>query len=129
MRDSTGRATKTYDELSRMKTFTVPSAKRLTYTWDPLGQRASMIALTGGRVTCTYDAAQRISRVANPEVQRTTYACDTASRRSVKLLPSGARTTTVWDYENQPTLYNKLPTGARVTMSYNAGNRRIRMET
>ncbi len=42
--------------------------------------------------------------------------------------PGGGRKTTTWDYENQPVLY-ELSDGSRVTMTYNADNRRISKET
>ena len=41
--------------------------------------------------------------------------------------PGGGLTTYTWDYENHPTLV-QLHTGARVTMAYNAINRRVRKE-
>jgi YD repeat-containing protein len=38
--------------------------------------------------------------------------------------PSGVRTKTTWIYDNQPTLF-RMPDGSRVTMTYNANNRRV----
>jgi len=42
--------------------------------------------------------------------------------------PVGERTTRGWDYENQ-TILAELPNGSRVTMVYNADNRRVRKES
>jgi hypothetical protein len=42
--------------------------------------------------------------------------------------PGGSLTTYTWDYENQPTLV-ELSTGSRVTMAFNANNRRVSKET
>jgi hypothetical protein len=50
-----------------------------------------------------------------------------AGPRSVEA-PAGGRTTDTWGYENQTTLV-QLPGGARVTMAYNADNRRVWKDT
>jgi YD repeat-containing protein len=34
---------------------------------------------------------------------------------------------TMWNFENQPTLF-RIPDGSRVTMTYNANNRRVDRE-
>src|SRR5260370_20807957 len=69
----------------------LPSNQRLTYSFDAVGQRKSLIAPTGGRFTYTFDAAQRITRVQNPETDRTSFSYDAASRRTVKKLANGTR--------------------------------------
>ena len=50
-----------------------------------------------------------------------------AGNQQLELSPAGDRTTTIWNYENQPTLFRK-PNGTRVTMVYNANNRRVSKE-
>jgi len=40
---------------------------------------------------------------------------------------AGAITMSTWNYENQPTLY-RLPSGGRMTMSYNGDNRRVEVD-
>lgn len=43
-------------------------------------------------------------------------------------MATGDRTTATLDYENKPVLYQQ-PAGNRVTMQFNADNRRVRKES
>jgi YD repeat-containing protein len=52
---------------------------------------------------------------------------DSTGNQQIEQPAVGNRTTTTWNYENQPTLY-QLPSGSRVTMSYNGDNRRVQIQ-
>ena len=59
--------------------------------------------------------------------EATTFTFDAAGNHQIEKAPNGT-TTRTWDYENQPSGV-VLPSGARVTMSYNADFRRVRKES
>ena len=96
------------------------------YKYDSVGNRKEKTA-DGARTTTVYDAANQIS-YSEGSIGKTTYAFDADGNQQIVEEPNGDRTTTIWDYENQSTLY-QLPSGALVTMSYNADNRRVRKES
>ncbi len=98
---------------------------RQTYTYDPAGNRL-LKNIDGARATYSYDQANQLQK-ADAAGGRTTYVFDAAGNQQVEIAPDLTRTTTVWDYENQPRLI-RLPSGARVTYTYNAEFRRVKTE-
>jgi len=56
-----------------------------------------------------------------------TFTFDASGNQQIENAPTG-RTTNTWDYENQLTRVD-LPSGARVTMAYDADFLRVRKET
>ncbi len=122
------RVTWSYD-----KTYQLTNEKRsganaynTTYVYDSVGNRLVKNA-DAVRITTVYDASNQI-QFSQDGSGRTTYVFDPNGNQQLVREPSGNRTTTTWDYENQPTLYC-LTSGDRVTMAYNADNRRVRKES
>lgn len=117
----------TYDAESQLlgeyRTETTPY--RQTYTYDPAGNR-TLKDIDGDRTTYAYDIANQLVYGA-ASVGHTAYQFDPNGNQKIEITPDLSRTTTVWDYENQPTQYH-LPTGARVTYTYNADFRRVKEE-
>ena len=58
----------------------------------------------------------------------TTFQYDAAGNQQIEQPATGNRTTTTWTFENQPSHF-QLPDASRVTLSYNADNRRISKQT
>jgi DNA-directed RNA polymerase specialized sigma24 family protein len=96
MRDSTGRYTYAF-EISHMKTVVLPSAQRLTYIHDAIGERCDLAALAADRFTLGYDSVGRINQVPNTEAQRTTGTYDARIRAIGGELPNGLHTTCTYD--------------------------------
>lgn len=96
-------------------------AYNITHTYDPVGNRLVKND-TGSRTTYTYDVANQL-QTAVSSAGTTTFTFDQAGNQQVESAPTGV-TTNVWNYENQLTGV-VLPSGQRVTMTYNADFRRI----
>lgn len=94
-----------------------------TFAYDPAGNR-TLKNEDSSRTTYSYDAANQLE-TGVAAAGTTTYSFDADGNQQLVIEPNGDRTTIAWDYENQPTLY-RLPDANRVTMSYNADNRRVR---
>ena len=124
----TARVTWIYDDQNQLlgENRTGTNAYRNTFTYDSAGNRTLKNA-GGTRTTSSYDAANQLT-YAQAAAGRTTYVFDPAGNQQLELTPAGARTSTTWNYENQPSLY-QLSSGSRVTMSYNADNRRTQKQT
>jgi len=122
-----GRVTWTYDATNQLtnERRTVDNAYNTTFVYDPVGNRLVKNA-DGSLTTYTYDAANQL-QTSRDATGVTTYTFDANGNQRIVQAPSGGLTTSTWDYENQMTLV-QLSTGARVTMAYNANNRRVRKE-
>jgi YD repeat-containing protein len=59
--------------------------------------------------------------------QNDVHVCCEQQQQIVREPAGGRTTTTTWNYENQPTVFH-MPDGSRVTMTYNANNRRVDRE-
>ena len=122
------RVTWSYDNQNQLtgENRTGTNAYRQTFTYDMAGNRTLKNAGTGARTTYSYDAANQL-RYGELGTARTTYVYDSTGNQQIEQPAVGNRTTTTWNYENQPTLY-QLPSGSRVTMSYNGDNRRVQIQ-
>ena len=129
MREATGRLTTwTYDDSYQLIGEHRSSASggfHITYTYDPVGNRLVKNS-SGALTTSTYDAANQL-QTATESNGVTTFIFDAAGNQQTEQASSGT-TTRTWDYDNQQTGV-VLPSGARVTMSYNADFRRVRKES
>jgi RHS repeat-associated protein len=118
MVDSGGdRTTWTYDALSRLtrERRSGANAYDLTYTYDPVGNRATK--LTGGvTTTYTYDAADELT-AANAGGTRTTFTYDNDGN-ALSQNAAGTWTTMTWGYEDE--LKTIQSGGATATMTYDA---------
>jgi RHS repeat-associated protein len=92
-----------------------------TYVYDPAGNRTFKV-IDAARTTYAYDVANQLE-TADDASGVATYTFDANGNQRIVEQPTAARTTTIWDFENQPTLYAN-PDASRVTMAYNADNRR-----
>ena len=107
-----------------------PTALPLTYTYDAIGQRATLREPTG-RFTYTYDADGRIARLVNPDGDPTSWTYDAASRVTLIRLANGTRASYVYDNANRILRLSNLGPGA-VTLSsstykYDAASNRTRV--
>lgn len=129
MREATGGGvTWSYDRAQRLvnEFRSGASSYNTTYTYDATGNCLVKIK-TGVRTTSTFDSANQL-KTATDATGVTNYTFDANGNQQIIVSPGGNRTTYVWDYENQNTLV-RLPSGARVTMAYNADQRRIRKDS
>jgi YD repeat-containing protein len=128
MREATGRLTTwTYDDTYQLISEHRSSASggfHITYTYDPVGNRLVKKS-SGALTTSTFDAADQLQTSVD-STGTTTFTFDAAGNQQIDQAPSSI-TTRTWDYENQQSGV-VLPSGARVTMSYNADFRRVRKE-
>ena len=125
MLESSGdRVTWTYDATSQLlsECRSGTSSYASTFTYDPVGNR-TMKNANSVRTTSIYDAANQL-RYSQAAAGRTTFQYDAAGNQQIEQPAIGNRTTTTWNYESQPSQY-QLPDASRVTLSYNADNRRI----
>ena len=125
MLESSGdRVTWTYDAASQLlsECRSGPSSYANTFTYDTVGNRTVKNS-NSVRTTSIYDAANQL-RYSQAAAGRTTFQYDAAGNQQIEQPAIGNRTTTTWNYESQPSQY-QLPDASRVTLSYNADNRRI----
>jgi RHS repeat-associated protein len=109
------RTTWTYDALSRLtrERRSGTNAYDLTYTYDPVGNRATR--LTGGvTTTYTYDAADELT-AANAGGTRTTFTYDNDGN-ALTQNAAGTWTTMTWGYEDE--LKTIQSGGATATITY-----------
>ena len=118
------RVTWSYDAASRLLSERRSGASGYanTFTYDSVGNRTLKNANTV-RTTFNYDVANQLN-YSLATAGRTTILFDSAGNQRIEQPPTGSRTTTTWNYENQPTQY-QLPDTSRVTLLYNADNRRV----
>src|SRR5262249_25734899 len=98
------------------------NAYNTTFVYDPLGNRL-VKNVDSALTTSTYDLANQLV-AAQDATGVATYAFDPDGNQQLVIIPNGDRTTTTWDFENQP-IRVEQPSGLRVTMLYNADNRRV----
>ena len=60
MTDPDGTTSYTYDNLYRLTQVAYPDGEPVTYTYDPMGNRTSLISTVHGTTTYSYDAADRL---------------------------------------------------------------------
>ena len=122
------RLTWTYDNGDQLKSERRSGASSYTntFTYDAVGNRNLKNDGTT-RTTFSYDVADQLVYSQTP-AGRTTNVYDSAGNQQIERPPARSRTTTVWYNENRPVLC-RLPDTTRVTMSYNAGNRRVSKES
>jgi YD repeat-containing protein len=120
------RVTWTYDDSYQLinENRSGANAYNTTFVYDPVGNRLLQSA-SGALTTYSYDAANQLV-TGQDAAGVTTYTFDSNGNQQVDHAPSG-RTTYTWDFENQNTRV-ELPSGVRVTMSYNADFRRMDKE-
>ncbi len=66
MQDSGGITTYSYDELNRPKAVAYPGPKRVTYSYDAVGNRATLTDPDGGLTTYSYDSRNLLNWLLNP---------------------------------------------------------------
>ena len=66
MQDPDGTTSYTYDNLYRLTQVTYPDGEPVTYAYDPMGNRTSLISTVAGTTSYTYDAADRLLSFAEP---------------------------------------------------------------
>lgn len=108
-----------YDALNRLTSANyLPFNKTISYTYDPVGNRATMIDYDGGATTYGYDTANRLTTLTNPLSQVTTWQYDRAGRLTRKNYHNGTYATyTYADTNWLISLANKKSTG-EVLSSY-----------
>ena len=97
------------------------NAINTTHPSDSVGNRLVKNE-SGARTTYTYDVANQL-QTAKSSAGTTTFTFDQAGNQQIEQAPTGT-TTNTWNYENQLTGV-VLPSGQRVTMTYNADLRRV----
>ena len=102
------------------------NAYHSTFVYDPGGNRL-MKNEDGALTTYTCDTANQL-QTSQDASGVTTYTFDANGNQQIVEAPGGASTTDVWNYENQTTCVELLG-GERVTIAYNADNRRVRKVT
>jgi RHS repeat-associated protein len=94
----------------------------ITYTYDPVGNRLSLV--NGGvPTTSTYDAANQLV-TAKTTSGTTTYTFDAAGNQLITRAPSNQITTNTWDFENRLT-QSALPAAIVDTFTYNGDGQRV----
>jgi len=120
-----------YDAADRVTNVSVTAGalnKSVSYTYDNVGNRATMIDLDSGVTTYTYDNADRLTSLVNPASQTTSYIYDDADRLTRKDYQNGTYALYTYDDANQLlSVTNKNSSGTTLS-SYtyqhdNAGNR------
>jgi RHS repeat-associated protein len=118
--DAMGLTTQTYDALSRLSTVNAPMhvpSRPITYTYDSVGNRATMLDPQNGRTTYSWDARNSMSGMVSPFAERTTLAYDALGREQNRVLGNGLSTTTIYDALGQITnLANRLANGTGVSI-------------
>ena len=80
MEDGVGITTYSYDELNRQKTVTYPGNKTISYSYDAVGNRATMMDPDGGLTTYSYDSRNLLTALENAYNERTTWQYDALGR-------------------------------------------------
>ena len=136
MTDSTGTTTRTYDEIGRVLTKTVPEFGTSTYQYDittgVFGEYSERTIDPAGNVTERgYDKAGRLVTVRDAvDAQPTTYTYDGGGRKTSVTYPNGAQTTFTYDSSNRLTQLTNNGTSDVYTYTYDAaGNQTSKTET
>lgn len=66
MTDPDGVTSYTYDALYRLTQVTYPNGETVTYSYDPMGNRLSLVSTVHGTTTYVYDAADRLLSYTGP---------------------------------------------------------------
>jgi len=118
-----------YDALGRVTNVNyISHGKSISYTYDAVGNRASMADPAGGVTTYTYDEANRLISLTNPFSQTTSFTYDSRGRLIRRDHHNGTYTTYHYDRANHLlSLVNRKSSG-EVISSYTyehdaAGNR------
>jgi RHS repeat-associated protein len=98
MVDATGTTTYDYDALDRLETVTFPGSRTVGYTYDAVGNRAS-VTYAGGSdsVDYAYDEAGNLVSVTDWDSDETTYDYDDAGLLEHANLPNGVVGTYSYD--------------------------------
>ncbi|MBM3472907.1 MAG: hypothetical protein FJX75_06535 [Armatimonadetes bacterium] len=72
-------------------------AKRVTCTYDTVGNRAVLLDPDAGRTTYAYDEVNRLTSLLNPLAERTTWVYDAVGRIATLTYATGAYTTQTYD--------------------------------
>ena len=54
----------------------------INYTYDEVGNKATMTDPNGNLTSCTYDAVDRITKIQNPSNENVTFVYNTTGRHS-----------------------------------------------
>jgi len=110
-----GLITRTYDGFNRILSETTPKGT-VSYTYDALGQRATMSVPGQSDVVYTYDDANRLTQITQGSAV-TSFVYDADGRRISKTLPNGTTTDYTYDagaritdttFRNGPTILGNL---------------------
>jgi len=66
MQDLSGSTGYTYDNLYRLTQVTYPGGEQVTYAYDPMGNRTSLVSTIAGTTVYTYDVADRLLSFSGP---------------------------------------------------------------
>ena len=121
-----------YDVLNRVtKVNYVSKNKSVAYTYDEVGNRATMIDPDGGITRYEYDTANRLTKLTNPLQQVTSYQYDSRGRLIRKNYHNGTYAQYTYDQVNRlRSLVNKKSSGEVIssnTYDYGATFHRTKM--
>lgn len=100
---------------------------RTEYTYDPNGNRLTIMDGNGHVTTFAYDALNRLTSETDPLNHTWTYTYDAVGNRTSLIDANGATTTYVYDNANRLTNIDYPGTSIDVSFAYDAGNRRLSM--
>jgi RHS repeat-associated protein len=104
--DQRGTTSYTYDNRDRIETVTYPDGRRLTYGYDPQGNRTSLTAEVGGQTLTTsysYDEMNRLDIVTDSESRIYDHDYDEVGNRHSLAHPNGVNTDYLYDDLNRLT--------------------------
>ena len=102
MTDGQGTTHYAYDELNHLVQVDGPeSQETITYTYESVGNRITMVDQDGGTTTYAYDAVNRLVSLTNPKGEITTYAYDSTGNLTRMDYPNNTQTTYGYDPMNR----------------------------
>jgi len=126
-------STKTYDDLDRLETETDAWGRRLTYDYDPAGNRISLIDPDGKRTVYTYDELHRLEILTLDDQQAVNYEYFPDGLKKTVTNPNRTVSNYLYDAADRMTDITHIgPTGVVSSYSYQydpSGNRELQVET
>jgi len=101
MQDWNGATSFALDVLGRITSVNDHNGKVTGYTYDSVGNKATMVYPDNSAATYTYDLLDRLINVKDAENQNVTYRYDAASRLISKFYPNGWSETYTYDNANR----------------------------
>ena len=114
MQDLDGTTSYLYDNLYRLTRVTYPGGEQVTYAYDPMGNRTSLVSTVGGTTSYAYDAADRLLTAG-----ATSFAWDDNGRMTGK-------GTAVYTYDPLDRLTRVSGDAADVQFTYDGDGVRLR---